>query len=313
MKTLLKHSLLYLSVAALLFTFSCGEDEEEPTAAAPSISVSFKVEGATATTAYADDSISFVITASAEGQINRIVGSVSNGAASSELFDETRTSLELTDPTSAEFGGYIKPEANDVGDTWTFTFVVVDDLNQTDTASFSVDIIADPSPEARSYSAILLSVPTGDFTNENFFSTSDGMIYSSDEVTSTAAAVSPTIDFGYYYGSTDLASIASPAGFATTVFSAQVDGWNTKNATSIRSTTLTSAQFLEVTTFADIDEVYEAGTDEAGIITGLEEGAVVAFETVAGKRGLILVTEIEPGFDSNDFIKIDVLVQESAN
>ncbi len=324
MKNLFKHSLLYLSIAALIFTYSCGTDEEEPTAAVPSIGVTFKVEGATATTAYPDDSISFIITASAEGQINRIVGKVSNGASSSTLFDETRTSLELTDPTEAEFGGFIRPDAEDIGTTWTFSFVVVDDLDQTDTATFEVDIIEVPSPEARSYSAILLAAPLGattaEKTSETFFSTNTGMTYSMKEILESANPLSADIDFGYFYGSgvgETGATLSDPDSYP---FAYGQAAWGARNSTTFRRTDVTQAEFLEITTFDDIDEAFAAATaadSDPGIESGLEVNEVLAFSTDAdkdggSKKGLILVTSITEGDGATGKIEIDIIVQEDA-
>ena len=69
-----------------------------------------------------------------------------------------------------------------------------------------------------------------------------------------------------------------------------------------------------MSTYADIDAAFEAGTlDANGVITGLTEGTVLAFETVDGVKGLILVSEIEPGFESNDYIELDILAQLEAN
>lgn len=319
MKSLFKNLSLLATVASMIFLYSCGgeDPEDEPNPDAPSVTVEVKVNGTAATspaTVEAGDEVTADIDVTAPGNFNVFRVYVVRGTSTLATLELTRTQVtgvtDFTTPFTGTVTVFNEVPDSLAGQSINLEFEVVDDEDQTGSDSdFELTV---SEPEARSYSAVLLSVPTGDFMNENFFSTSNGEIYSADEVTSTSEAISPLIDFGYYYGTTDNASIASPAGFVNTVFSAQVDGWNTKNATVIKSTTLGSSEFTELSSFADIDVAFDAGTDEEGIITGLAVGDVVAFETAEGKRGLILVTGLEAGTDSNDYIEIDVLVQEDA-
>jgi hypothetical protein len=216
----------------------------------------------------------------------------------------------------------VKTLDTQLGDLVTVTFTAADDqepsLSSEETFSFTV--VDPPSPDARIYATQQLLAPTGDFTNGNFFSVSSGTIYSRDQVNSTTDPISATIDFGYYYGGTagdsgsDQATIASPSGFENTVFATQVEGWGTKNATIIKTTDMTPAQFIETTSYDDIEAAFDAGTlDDNGIVTNLAVGTILAFETVDGTKGLIHVAEIEPGFESNDYLVIDVLAQLEAN
>ena len=299
-------NLLLLS-AASLFLFSCGEDEE-PTASAPSVTVTASVDGTSISSGdnvEVGSVVDFSVAINAPGGVN---GLTINGTSVSR----TQLGAEAGDVSATYTFSSNAIAASDLGLVLTTTIVAVDDLGQ---ESAEVVFEINPSsPTARSYSTVLLAAPTGDLMNKNFFSVSAGATYSSDDVTSTAEAVSPTIDFGYYYGANDEASIASPEGFKSTVFSGQVTGWTTTNQTSLRTTTLTSSDVTEITTYADIDAAFDAGTaDDNGVVSGLVEGQVLAFETVGGVRGIILVTAIDPGFESNDSITIDVLAQLAAN
>ncbi|SNT19667.1 hypothetical protein SAMN05421640_2794 [Ekhidna lutea] len=310
MQKLKKNLLSILGLSLLvLFTTSCGGDDE-PVAAAPSVTVSASVNGeaiASGDEVIVGSSVTFDVTVNAEGGVNGLDvngTSYTRSQLNAEAGD-TQGTISITSSAITEA---------QIGSTLVFEFQAVDDLDQTSAVvTFEVSAIAAPSPDARSYSAVLLPVPTGDFMNENFFSVSSGTKYSSDDVTSTSESISPTIDFGYYYGSSEEASIASPKGFESTVFSAQVDGWSVKNATVLKTTSMTAAQFNETATWADIDAAFDAGTtDDNGIITNLAVGSVLAFETVDGVRGLIHISAIDPGFESNDSITLDILAQLDA-
>lgn len=314
MRNIFKKLMMLSAIATLGFLYSCNNDDEDPAPDAPTLSISAStVVGGTALSTGGDvaatDTVELTISVNAAGGFNtvRITGDYSGEVTRTDLgLDAGTTSvsnLVFSLPTSAA----------DEGSTKTVTITAVDDSDQTAEETFTFNVVAPPSPEARAYSAVLLVVPLGDFTGKNFFASTTGEVYSSDDVTSTAESISPIIDFGYYYGQNDNASIASPAGFESTIFDAQVDGWNTKNATVLKTTSIGASEFNEVFSYADIDEVFDAGTtDDNGVISNLSEGDVLAFETVEGKRGLILITEQNGTFNEGDNIQIDVLVQEPA-
>lgn len=323
MKKSFSNLLLFMSVFSMVFLFSCGDDEDVvgPVAlAAPSIQISVSAGTSfnDATSLVADgvviagDSVFYSVSVTAAGGFNALRLS---GGATGEV---TRTTLNIDKGTTSTgtlvFG--VKTLDTQLGDLVTVTFTAADDqepsLSSEETFSFTV--VAPASPDARIYATQELLAPTGDFTNANFFSVSSGTIYSRDQVNATNDPISATIDFGYYYGDGDNASIASPAGFEGTTFATQVEGWGTKNATVIKTTNMTPAQFIETTTYEDIEAAFDAGTlDENGIVTDLAVGNILAFETVAGVKGLIHVADLQPGFDNKDFIVIDILAQLEAN
>lgn len=313
MKNFRQNFLTAVTILSLGFLFSCGEDDT-PVADAPGVSVTAAiVDGGSLVSGgdvIAGSSVTFTINVTAPGGFNNVdvTGSATENISRNDL------DLELG-ATSASATLTVATLETDVDGTASFTFVAVDELSQSsEEVVFTFEIVAPPSPDARAYSAVLLAAPTGDYTNENFFSVSTGEIYSREEVNATTDPISATIDFGYYYGGDDNATIASPSGFESTTFAAQVEGWGTKNATVLKTTTMTAAQFTETVSHADIDEAFDAGTaDENGIIPNLAADMVLAFETADGVKGLILVTEIEAGFDSNDFIRLDILAQLEAN
>ncbi len=315
MKQLFRSLFLAALAVSVGILISCTEDEE-PVADPPVVDFESTVlDGNGTATLEPGEVLSFVISVDAPGGFNTLNGTYFVDGV--EVKDTVISRDPGTSPleyTSDQFRFEI--ENDDVGSTLAYVFQAVDDDSQlSNELTLTVDVV---SPVARSYSTILLAAPLGDKSGQNFFSVATGTKYSPSEVTGTTAAISPTIDFGYYYGVNNMASIASPAGFESTTFLAQVDGWNTKNTTVIKATTLGSTEFNEVTTWADIDEVFDAGTDEEGIIIQLAAGDVIAFETVNGVRGLILVNAIIDGnndqdFDDNtDSISLDILAQLEA-
>lgn len=170
-------------------------------------------------------------------------------------------------------------------------------------------------PEAlESYSAVLLYAPTEDNTSETFFSAATGETYTVGEVISTDDPLSASIDFGYYYGQTDEASLAAPANYPANIYDLQDLGWGTLNETAFRSTSLEEADFDNLQPHEDfriVPEFTEFGTEtpEAGRITGLQPGDVISFRTFDERYGLIKVTAIETGIESDAYIEIEVKVQ----
>jgi len=205
---------------------------------------------------------------------------------------------------------YVLVEA-EIGETVYFDFDVDHDGAEFTAKTITVTTV---SPPARSYSATLLYAPLGNNESKTFFSTNTGLTYSMSDVLGSSEVISDDIDFGYYYGSTDMASLSAPSDY----FIYDLCAWSVKNATQFAATSLSSTDFSEIVTFADIDAAYDGGTDAGKIITELAEGDVIAFATDAtkeggSKKGVILIKTITGTDGEGDNIEIDVLVQEPAD
>ncbi len=205
---------------------------------------------------------------------------------------------------------YVLVEA-EIDEILYFSFEVDHDGAETTPKTITVET---NSPPARSYTATLLYAPLGDNTSQSFFSTSTGLTYSLSDVVDTNDPISKDIDFGYYYGANDMASLSAPSVYPIY----NLSDWSAKNATMFVSTTLTASDFNELSTFADIDDAYEGGSDDGKEVINLAEGDVVAFATDAtkeggSKKGVILVKAITGTYGQGDNIEIDVLVQEPAD
>ncbi len=105
---------------------------------------------------------------------------------------------------------------------------------------------------AETYEVVLLAAPlkdpdnvVGTRTSQTFFSADNGLTYSVEDVVSGASVTSAEIDFGYYYGTTNRASLASPAEYPREIYDLTSTGanWNDVNATAFRPISLTVEGF----------------------------------------------------------------------
>ncbi len=157
----------------------------------------------------------------------------------------------------------------------------------------------------------------GDQANNSagsFFSTSNGTVYTQAQAKTNASSV----DFLYYYGATNKATIAAPNDApAATIYDNATTGlqtWSVKNATELRGTLLTADLFNAITADSTLTKMYDnfaLGT-AATSATDLAEGDVIAFKTVGNKKGFVKVVSIvENGTTATgDYIKVDVKVQK---
>ena len=160
--------------------------------------------------------------------------------------------------------------------------------------------------------------PAQDGTTESFFSLLNETVYRIN--------VGPEFrafwDFGYYYGASgdsagDNASFASTEqydasfGFAVEGLEPGADEENAATETLNQmffasSTTIDAAAFDAITLNGELNFI---ASSDAQKITNLSVGDVVEFVDNYGKKGLIKITAIEPGFNNNDFIEFDVKIQ----
>ncbi len=145
-------------------------------------------------------------------------------------------------------------------------------------------------------------------TTGGSFATVDGMVYTLD----MAKANSDKIDFLYFYGATNLATLAAPDDAdAATVFTGAngLDTWDVLNPTKFKTTTLSSADFDAITSSSQLVTVAVLPTQpNLSKANDLSVGDVLAFKTVEEKFGLIRVDAIN-GANNAGTIEITVKVQ----
>ena len=185
------------------------------------------------------------------------------------------------------------------------------------TITVTVGTGTNPAAEVREFTDITLFAPAVDGTTESFFSLLNEEVYQIN--------VGPEFrafwDFGYYFGASgvsanDNASFASTATYDES-FGFPVEGLQpgadeedmeeeTLNEAFFMISTLDASGFDGVVFSGDLDNITASDNQK---ITNLEVGSVIEFVDNYGKKGLIKITEIEAGFDNNDFIQFDVKIQ----
>ena len=168
-----------------------------------------------------------------------------------------------------------------------------------------------PAAEVRTFTDIELFAPAADGTTKSFFSLLNETVYRIDEGREYRAFW----DFGYYYKDNQ-ASFASTAtyddafGFPVEGLKPAADEVNaaseTLNETFFELSVKTAAEFDEVTLSGELDSIDQSSFQQA---TNLSVGDVIEFVDNYGKKGLIKITAIDPGFSVINSITFDVKVQ----
>ena len=165
----------------------------------------------------------------------------------------------------------------------------------------------------RNYTTTILSAPLASGQSETFISLFNGQKYRINEGTEFAALW----DFGYYYGNTDKASLASASNYPS-FFDTDNDGMLDSGVAGISGVPqeeLNNCFFrLSNKTVAEFDNA--TSEDLAAIVRPTSERVkslainnVVEFVDEYGKKGLIKVTNINSGFGTNGSITIEIKVE----
>jgi hypothetical protein len=173
--------------------------------------------------------------------------------------------------------------------------VVTDKNTNIASATFTVNPYVKPGAAINTYSATLLG-SLYNTTEGSFYATTNGLVYN----VNTAATNSSLIDLIYYFSGDGVTGNGATIGGAddTNINGAYkgIANWATKNATRFATTSMSTSDFdaitddtkiNELTTFSDTKEI------------GLTVGKVFAFKTAAGKKGLVKVTNITKGYNTN--------------
>ena len=307
------------AIAALGFLSSCSDDDETPVIeGAPTVSIvgdpdpNFKDK--------AGKAISFTVKAEAPLGFNvfRVSKSVDGDNDLSYSTEINRNDDEYTGNNELTYPFSYTLQGSEIGKDVVFTFVVVDDDGNQDKLEVRL-VTEEPDEESVSvYSAFLLVPPAEDRSTKTFFSSTDGKTYTVNEI-NAPGSISPTIDFGYYYGSTtDKASLSAPSHFPKAIFNLEAQGWSQYNETVFRPTGLTVSDFEDITVYdkAALASAFELGTAESkNTITQLEVDKVYAFKTDnskvgASKFGLIRIKSIKEGNTPSDGIDLEVKIEK---
>tara|TARA_B110000503_G_scaffold80136_1_gene122851 strand:- start:383 stop:1315 length:933 start_codon:yes stop_codon:yes gene_type:complete len=309
MKKIFEKVIIVSSMLGLVFFYGCGEDEVIEEVAA-SIDVSLSATTSDGTTLInggevtAADSFSIVISITAEAGFNTL--NISGDVASSTI---NRNDLDIASGTTDAEVTLTVSTSSSLGEG-SIDFEAVDEEGNTATASFSFVVV---SPAAKIQTAVMLYAPNGDLSSETFYSIVNNETYSRNEVESTSESISASVDFGYYYGSNNNASLASPDAYPSAIYDLVTAGWTTRNATLLATTTITSAQYIEMTTVSDIETAI-TGIDVSntdGTVINLSVGDILMFKTVDDVQGLIHVSTITGTDGSDGVIELEIKLAAS--
>ncbi len=308
-------------VGSFAFLYSCGDDDEDPSAA-PTVSVSAAITGGSALSDGGDveagSSVDFTVSVTAEGGFN--VLRLANGVTAEFPRTDTDNVTLGTDGTTATVTFQVTTESGDAGNSVTIDFTAVDDEDQTGTGSFSFNIVAPASPDVVTHTETLL----GGQLNPNessFYNAVDDASYGYADMRDNNSA---NTDFAFFYGTTNMYTIAalddSDAGIAfeaaigADALSATVIA--TRNQTRFKPTDLTSTEFEAIATEADLLNAYGEVAAGDTKVNGLEAGDVFAFvldDDRAGKVGLVEVVATGGTSGADRTITIQVKIQPDSN
>lgn len=168
-----------------------------------------------------------------------------------------------------------------------------------------------PAAEVRSFTGVKLYAPAADGTTKTFFSLLNETVYRIDQ----GREFRNFWDFGYYFKDNQ-ASFASTASYDSS-FGFPVEGLKPDaDEENASSETLNQTFFeLSIKTKAEFDAIMLSGELDAIVKPSFEQakdlgvGDVIEFVDNYEKKGLIKITNIKSGFNTNDFIEFDVKIQ----
>ncbi len=195
---------------------------------------------------------------------------------------------------------YAIPTTVAPGTSIDITFTVVDDVTEgTNTQTFDV---AAAGGAINSYTAVLIGANANP-TEGSFYASATNTVYSVADAASNAAA----IDLVYFYGATNLATIASPDDSDVPAVFPSVSGWSTRNATRFATSSISVDDFNAI----DTDEVLLQEAANIGTATKANDLAVndiIVFETAGGKVGMAMVSALTEG--NTGSITLEIKIQE---
>lgn len=188
-----------------------------------------------------------------------------------------------------------------------FTFTLTDNAGETDVVNITIttEAAAPPAPTPNAietYNSVLLA-GQGSSHAGSFYDAETNTVYKSADARTNAAKV----DLIFAYGNTNKYYIGAPSNTdINTSHTTMATGWSTKNATKLMTTAITAAEFDAMTDDANFPTI----TGNATKVNMLAAGTVFAFETVAGKVGLVKVVSTSGTSATTRAIRIAVKIQK---
>lgn len=273
---------------------SCTEDDDTPD---PKPTITVTVDSVS--TGWQGDVIDFTIIIGSNSNLEtlKIQPDNANGPTTN-FFDTSYTSN--TNNETINYSYTIPTSGINDGDVIEITFTVTDEVSSQN-VSKNVNIVIPGGNAINTFNNIILG--SYNHTTGSFCASFDGGVYT----ISTAKANQSLIDFLYYYGATNKATIAAPNDVdAGTITTLGLSTWTTKNATTFKKVTNT-IDWANVVDDVVIEEETASGVTETAI-TDLSDNDVLAFISTTGKKGLIKINTIVIG--DNGTVDLSIKVQQ---
>jgi hypothetical protein len=294
-----KLSFAVIALTIFFTAFFSGCNEEETTPIGPSLQLFGGI--------YIDEDVTVE-----PGQAIRFSWLGTKGDANLASFDIQVNNLHVdgfpvTDLPNDNYKDSVNLEAQTNEGAYEYLFILKDKKDLGDSLSLTITVEKTGGP-ITTYS---VEIGSHQSTSGSSFASTNGMVYGIADAKENATL----IDFLYYYGATNLATLAAPDNdAAATVFSGATTGlatWSVRNSTRFISTSLTEADFDAITDDLTIVEKATGAADSD--IKQLEQGDVVAFVTDSdkdggSKMGLVKITSIVTG--ASGTMQISVKVQQ---
>jgi hypothetical protein len=323
MKKLLFPAWSLLLLTGLLTITSCKDDEGgTPIFAVPTLS-SADVSHPTGATIEVGDEVSFNLTVTAPAGFKSLKVSRKAGAegAVETLFDHSHTGTATT--TYPYSFAYTATE-EDAGQQLTFDFLASDTQNQTATYQYVVNVstITDPDPDPGpdpnpvsvvvGFNDVRVYSSAHNQLSYSWFSAISVDLYTSKQV--MEESLWNDVDLGYFAGSATDATLAAPDDYPKADFG-QAD-WERRNATRMKNTTLSPADFAAISTPEQIEEIYANAGSEQSRLNNLPIDRVIVFKldenregATSSQYGMLLTTDIVynnvPG---GDYLQFDMKI-----
>ncbi|UXP33332.1 hypothetical protein N6H18_05125 [Reichenbachiella agarivorans] len=160
---------------------------------------------------------------------------------------------------------------------------------------------SNPATDVKEYEATILAAPLADGSSSTFISLLDGEVYKINQGEEYVAFW----DFGYYYGATGLASLASTDDYPVSVIDIATIANTTDDLNKVYFAA-SDLNFDEITKSAELNIITPS---ESQRINQLTVGDIIEFVDNYGKKGLIRVAALTPGNGVDGKITIEIKVQ----
>ena len=289
------------ALAGLMLITSCEDDEDDPTKEPPKLTVKPSADTANQ---HPGDTVKYELSIASDLSIESFkIAASTPGAdgtsAGSYTFDKNDHAIDTAYT-------YVIPTTFLKG-TITLTFTVANKDSAVSVEKYikvTEKVVEPEDKDVIEYSAKMILL-TASATSKSFFVVDSGDAYSFTEI-DASADLKKQVDFAYYYGATDSATLASlkdvPTAWAEKA--GDISGW-TQNDTKLKK--LTDVTFADIKKDSELEAAFDV-TDGTTKISKLMKDDVVAFETAGGVKGIFSVVEVKGTWIEGDYIKLDVKV-----